>query len=148
VVKFKTAFKISNLYWPTFIEQNEAIFLESALKNSYGIPEDPMAAECFVNSIHLLDIFKNDASIDTEPYWDFEHPDFTAAYELTIKISEMWASKLSKDFPQYKFVIICTKYDNPMIRFHKLREDGNLYFNPADWSEEIKNGSVKIINVG
>jgi hypothetical protein len=148
VVKFKTALKISNLYWPNFVEQGGAIFLESALENSYGIPEDPMEAECFVNSIHLLDIFKNDASLDNEPYWNFKHPDFISAFELCLKLAEMWASKLSNDFPNSQFVIICTKYDNPMIRFHKLREDGKLYFNPSDWIAEIKNGSVKIISVG
>ena len=148
VVKFKTALEISKLYWPVFVEKDEAIFLQLALENSYGIPSEPMEAECFVNSIHLLDLFKNDASINDEPYWDFEHPDFTSAYELALKISDMWASKLAKDFPSYKFVIICTKYDNPMIRFHKLREDGKLYFNPKDWATDINNGSVKFISVG
>lgn len=148
VVKFNTALKISNLYWPEFVEQDGAVFLKSALENSYGIPDEPMAAECFVNSVHLLDIFKNDASVDDEPYWDSNHTDFISAFELSLKISEMWACKLSKDYPNYKFVIICTKYDNPMIKFHKLREDGKLYFNPIDWASEIKEGSVKIINVG
>jgi hypothetical protein len=35
----------------------------------------------------------------------------------------MWAMKLKADFPRDRFRVYYTQYDNPIVRFHKVREN-------------------------
>jgi|GEM_PF-6821888 len=98
MIKLKTAIKISELYWPSFIEIDGAVFIESKLKKSHGTPKEPMLAECYVNHVHILDKFNHEAGLNEEPWWNSEHKDFKAGYELAKEITTMWACKLKKIF--------------------------------------------------
>jgi hypothetical protein len=33
----------------------------------------------------------------------------------------MWAAKLQHDFPRERFRVYYTQYDNPIVRFHRVR---------------------------
>ena len=145
MIKLKTAIKLSELYWPSFIEINGAVFIESELQKSNELPERSMLAECFVNHVHILDKFNHKASLDEEPWWNSEHEDFKSAYELAKTITTMWACKLKHDFPHHKFVVICTREDNPVIRFHMLRKGQGLYFQINDLNVMAKNDIAKVV---
>ena len=50
---------------------------------------------------------------------------FVGACELGKQIARMWAVKLKADFPLDRFRVYYTQNDNPIVRFHKVR-DNNL----------------------
>jgi hypothetical protein len=49
------------------------------------------------------------------------HPDFILACELGRTAARLWALKLIQDFPSERFRVYYTEYDNPIVRFHKVR---------------------------
>jgi len=90
--------------------------------------------ECFVNHTHIFDEFRNRATSEhrdhaakdfdvVENSYDDKHPDFSAACEIGTTIASMWALKLKVDFPHDRFRIYHTQYDNPIVRFHKVRSN-------------------------
>jgi hypothetical protein len=98
-----------------------------------------------VNHVHILDEFAHRADV-TERYqvqgsvdasgqpleeWDIRymetHPDFIAACELGRVAAQLWALKLRADFPGERFRVYYTEYDNPIIRFHKVRPSEGLW---------------------
>jgi hypothetical protein len=58
-----------------------------------------------------------------EETYDVNHPDFADACELGKQMARMWAMKLKADFPRDRFRVYYTQYDNPIVRFHKVREN-------------------------
>jgi len=56
-----------------------------------------------------------------EETYDDTHPDFIAACELGRMAAKLWALKLKQDFPLDRFRVYYTEYDNPIVRFHKVR---------------------------
>ena len=90
-------------------------------------PADDSATgwESFVNHTHVFDEFANSASrlVSEEVLYDERHPDFPFACELGQRIAMLWALKLKADFPHWRFRVYYTQYDNPIIRFHRVRED-------------------------
>lgn len=94
--------------------------------------------ECFINHTHLLDKFRNGATSErrdavshdfevVEEAYDVNHPDFVGACELGKQIARMWATKLKSDFPLDRFRVYYTQYDNPIVRFHKVRENETVW---------------------
>ncbi|HWF02310.1 MAG TPA: hypothetical protein VHA06_01410 [Candidatus Angelobacter sp.] len=138
-VSVRTACALTELLWPDFVEVNGCIF--AAFQRGDGevkISGDKTGTECFINHTHLLDEFSNRATSETrehfseqldvvEAIYDYAHPDFIAACELGTKMAEMWALKLKSDFPKNRFRVYYTKYDNPIVRFHKVRSDEPLW---------------------
>ncbi|XDD45218.1 hypothetical protein AB3N60_10870 [Leptospira sp. WS39.C2] len=121
---------VSEYFWPELLEENGLIVLKSEYSRIKEIPDDPIEAECLINHIHILDLFNHNAELQEEPFWNSNHSDFNVAWNLGKLISEMWKQKLSIDFPDCIFRIYVTKYDNPIIRFHKVRK------NHKNWLEE------------
>ena len=87
-----------------------------------------------MNHTHILDEFANAAEtfIDVEEgvkdvVYNESHPDFIAACELGRGVAKSWALKLKIDFPQDRFRVYYTQYDNPIVRFHKVR-DGEAHW--------------------
>ncbi|HLK52830.1 MAG TPA: hypothetical protein VKU42_05205 [Candidatus Angelobacter sp.] len=132
----RTANALIRLLWPDFVEVNGCVIAgfqcgDGAVKVlSCGKTE----TECFINHTHVLDEFRNKATFETrehfseqldvvEETYDNAHPDFIAACELGTKMAEMWALKLKFDFPENRFRVYYTQYDNPIVRFHKVRVD-------------------------
>src|SRR5262249_47937221 len=64
---------------------------------------------------------------EIEEIYDDTHPDFATACELGRKMAQMWAIKLKFDFPNERFRVYYTQYDNPIVRFHKVRPDEHVW---------------------
>jgi hypothetical protein len=47
------------------------------------------------------------------------------------------ATKLKTDFPNERFRVYYTRYDNPIVRFHKVRPDEDVWLS----DEELRNAS-------
>jgi hypothetical protein len=132
----RTASALVHLLWPDFVEVNGCVIAgfqcgDGAVK---VLSRGKTETECFINHTHVLDEFRNKATLETrehfseqldvvEETYDNAHPDFIAACELGIKIAEMWALKLKSDFSKNRFRVYYTQYDNPIVRFHKVRID-------------------------
>ena len=79
----------------------------------------------------MFDLFAHRAYYLRGPPFDRGHPDFAAACKLGEILCEAWAAKLRRDFPDEDYAVICTRDDNPIVRFHKIREDRALWVDPA-----------------
>ncbi len=131
----KSALKISRFLWPEFVRENGCVFL-GRQSGSNPPPANDTATgwESFVNHVHIFDEFRNSATkrsvvhegktLDIEDWiYDEAHPDFIAACELGRTAVKFWALKLAEDFPTERFRVYYTEYDNPIVRFHKVRTD-------------------------
>ena len=131
----RTATNVAQILWPDFIEVNDCVFLDFFDGENPGeLPQGKTETECFINHMHLFDEFGNKAATENrthnsevvdvvEETYDINHPDFIAACDLGLKIARMWAVKLKLDFPRDRFRVYYTQYDNPIVRFHKVRSD-------------------------
>jgi hypothetical protein len=133
LVSVATASDLLQVIWPDFVEVNECIFASFQWHGNYsGDFKDKTATESFINHTHILDEFRNRATFELrepvskdldllEKIFDATHPDFVGACKLGRTIAKMWAIKLNADFPKDRFRIYYTQYDNPIVRFHKVR---------------------------
>lgn len=129
----RTATSVAQILWPDFIEVNDCVFLALfAGESPSELPAGKTETECFINHMHLFDEFGNEATTENrthysevlevvEETYDINHRDFIAARDLGLKIARMWAVKLKLDFPRDRFRVYYTQYDNPIVRFHKVR---------------------------
>jgi hypothetical protein len=60
-------------------------------------------------------------------------------------MGRMWLAKLSADFPAYHFRVYVTKLDDPIIHFHRVREDERPWFTDEEAAESIANGTMVIL---
>jgi len=119
------ALEISRVLWPNFVEEEGCVFLD--WHSGSGPPPSNDTAtgwESFVSHTHILDQFDNCAEkvISEDVIYLEDHPDFISACELGRRIAWLWALKLKIDFPADRFRVYYTQYDNPIIRFHKVRD--------------------------
>jgi|ERR1700690_1214316 len=144
-VSVRTGTQLLGLFWPNFVEVNGCIF--AAFQTRGGtiqeLKEGKTETECFINHTHLLDEFRNRATSEhreaasddlvvVEEVYDVSHPDFVGACELGRQIARMWAMKLKADFPLDRFRVYYTQYDNPVVRFHKVRENEAVWLHDGD----------------
>jgi hypothetical protein len=120
-------------FWPDFIQENGCVFAAIHGGTSpVGSNESKTEWECFINHTHVMDEFQNDATFQDresvsenldaiEEIYDESHPDFLAACEVGRMIARMWAIRLKCAFPNEHFPVYYTQYDNPIVRFHKVR---------------------------
>jgi hypothetical protein len=132
-VDISTAKELLRLFWPDFVEVNGCILAEFHSHGSYtGWLNPRTETECYLNHTHILDEFRNKATSsrhesvspeldEVEEFYDETHPDFFAACELGMKIARLWAIKLKAEYPKERFRVYYTEYDNPIVRFHKVR---------------------------
>jgi len=135
LISVRSAHHVLRVFWPDFVDVDGCVFAAFQWSGSAQAPSgDKTSWECFVNHTHLLDEFKNTATMErrkpasenldeVEVFYDHTHPDFVAACEQGIKVARMWATKLKLDYPQQRFRVYYTQYDNPILRFHKVRTD-------------------------
>ena len=140
------ALELAELMWPEFITEGPAVFLRTsrrgALQPISTFP-DLVAAEAFVNHVHLLDALEHDATLPEEPFWNPRHPDFKSGLRLASSVAECWAAKLAQEFPKRQFAVFATRDDNPVVRFHSVVPDLPLWLEPS----EFPHGSVLCIIV-
>jgi hypothetical protein len=131
----QSAEKVLRFLWPDFARQHGCIFLARySGSNPPPVNDTATGWESFVNHTHIFDEFRSDAAKSVvkaiseelnleEVIYDETHPDFIAACELGRAAARLWALKLKHDFPQERFRVYYTEYDNPIVRFHKVRDD-------------------------
>ncbi len=142
-ISVRTGIHLLKLFWPDFVEVNGCIFLAFQARGGQirELKEGKTETECFINHTHLLDEFRNRATTEhtdavsddfevVEDAYDVNHADFVGACELGKHVARMWATKLKADFPLDRFRVYYTQYDNPIVRFHKVRG------NEAVWLED------------
>ena len=127
------ALEVRGFLWPEFVRKHGCIFLaEHSGANPPPSNDTATGWEAFVNHTHIFDEFANDATARTvveegenldfeEERYDETHPDFIAACKLGRTAAQLWAIKLKQDFPSEQFRVYYTEYDNPIVRFHKVR---------------------------
>ena len=149
-LEISDAFELSKLFWPTFSVVEDAVFLEwekvSDLEKAYGGGMNRTQLESFSNHTHILDRFDHKASLGKEPWWNNRHPDFKLACNLGKKVARLWTVKLSLDFPNEEFLVYYTEEDNPIVRFHKVREGEDLWLDPKQYEKEILEEKIMIWN--
>lgn len=132
--------------WPEFIEENGCIFASFHGGSPSLAGDDKTGTECFINHTHIMDEFLNEAVFRTrkrlskeleevEKIYDESHPDFIIACELGKTMARMWAIKLKSDFPNERFRVYYTQYDNPIVRFHKVRPNEKVWLSDTDLLE-------------
>jgi hypothetical protein len=135
--------------WPEFVEEGGAFFLRSG-RLAAAAPLETLgnlvAAESFVNHVHVLDEFEHDAGLDEEPFWNAAHPDFIRAIRIAIVIAETWAARLAAEFPNTDFAVYATRDDNPIVRFHAIRPDLPFWLEP-DGLDALGLGAALLIVV-
>lgn len=141
-VSVQSAVKVARFLWPFFVEEHGCIFLDQHSGSNPPPANDTATGwESFINHTHVLDEFRShsdaiqkttlpnagdangETSLLVEVEWTYNetHPDFVAACELGQTAARLWACKLKQDFPGYRFRIYYTEYDNPIVRFHRVR---------------------------
>ena len=129
---------------PDFVEINGCVF--AGFQCSGGpiqeLSDGKTETECFINHTHVLDEFRNKATSESretisedlavvEETYDVNHPDFVGACELGKQMARMWAMKLKADFPRDRFRVYYTQYDNPIVRFHKVRANERVWLSDS-----------------
>lgn len=135
-ISVRSVLEIQKILWPSFIELDGCTYAEfQSGEGPITLLRDGMTeTESFVNHTHIFDEFRNRAAstqliekyecLDViEEQYDTTSPDFIAACKLGYEMARMWAIKLKADFPQKRFRVYYTQYDNPIVRFHTVRED-------------------------
>ena len=122
------ALAASRVLWPDFIEEHGCVLLGwHAGSNPPPGNDTATGWEAFVNHTHILDEFVHADEVSTfvseEVVYNETHPDFVSACELGQRIAKLWALKLKSDFPLARFRVYYTQYDDPIVRFHKVRDD-------------------------
>jgi hypothetical protein len=129
------ALKVSRILWPEFVEEHGCVFL-GWHKGSNPPPANDTATgwESFVNHTHIFDEFTNNAasSVNDEVIYNELHTDFVAACELGQKIAKLWVLKLKLDFPSDRFRVYYTQFDNPIVRFHRVRDGEAFWLSDED----------------
>jgi hypothetical protein len=135
-IAVRTASQLLQLFWPDFIEVDGCVF--AAFQCSGGpineLSDGKTETECFINHTHIFDEFRNRATSKhreaiaddfdvVEEFYDPTHPDFAAACEVGLYLARMWTLKLKAEFPHERFRVYYTQYDNPIVRFHKVRSN-------------------------
>lgn len=134
-ISVNIAAHILKLFWPDFVEINGCVLADFQChgRTIQELSEGKTATESFINHTHVLDEFENLATCErreavseeldvVEETYDITHPDFLDACEVGKQMARMWATKLKSDFPDERFRVYYTQYDNPIVRFHKVRE--------------------------
>lgn len=137
---------LAKILWPDFVVKNGCVFagFQWGDDSTYSAWTDPKTEiECFINHTHVLDEFVNQARFKNrepvaeeldaiEEIYDESHLDFLAACEVGKTMARMWAMKLRSDFPGERFRVYYTQYDNPNVRFHKVRPNEHLWLSDKE----------------
>jgi hypothetical protein len=136
----KSAEEVLQFFWPAFVVENGMVLL-ARHAGSNPCPSGTLTDwESFINHTHVFDEFGNESGAvhqttvsqapqfdEIEITYDEQHPDFLAACRMGKTAARLWATKLKEEFPNERFRVYYTQYDNPIVRFHKVRE------NEAPW---------------
>jgi len=126
-IRITTAASLLRILWPAFELRDGGVFLEGTHTGQLGDFATLTEAEAFYNYTHMTDAFVHrmryvhDESLDGERP-DPDDPEHVLSWEVVRQIGMMWLQKLRLDFPHDRFRVYVTRYDEPIVRFHKVRE--------------------------
>ena len=130
-MKIERASEIIALLQPQFVVAGECIFIKFGYERAHfsAVSMSCTEQECFVNHVHILDEIEHEALTDgqNDEWWDTTHPHSEMAWDFAQMMARNWLTKLQKEFPKRQFRVYCTKYDNPIVRFHAVR-DGEAFW--------------------
>lgn len=140
VIRVTTAHQLSSLFWPSFELRDGVILLTGTPTPELSRFDTLSEAEAFYSHTHVFDCFRHAIPSVHNPEWDTEspnptHAEFALAWDLAKRMGHMWLSKLVHDFPQARFRVYVTKLDEPIVRYHRVRE------NEADWYRDDSAGT-------
>jgi hypothetical protein len=147
-IPVQAARQVAEYLWPDFVERDGCVFL--ATKTPASLPDNPTSFPCgldrtgveaLANHIHVLDLFGHECNLVQEG-----HPDFRAACEIGKVMAQTWFARLSRDFPHYRFRVYYTEKDNPIVRFHRVRENEAVWLDEADWLQAVEQGEVIVLD--
>ncbi|SRR5258705_1105936 len=155
MLQIKEAYEALELFHPTFVENEGAIFLASELpvdSIEFSSFSDLTEAECFYNHVHILDRFQHAAALalngsETND-WDKSHADFQYGCAVGKVVACLWSRKLAVDFPLYRFRVYYTEADNPTVRFHRVHDGEANWLDEEDWLSDIAQGKVIVYDTG
>jgi hypothetical protein len=133
------------------VEVGGGVFLREVDPAGLSCFGDLTAAEAFCNHVHVLDLVEHGAGLDgSDPgrgYYDAAHPDFLAAFEASKLIAQCWQAKLARDFPGRRFRVYVCADDNPVVRFHTVRDNEAPWLDERDWAQAVAAGRVLVLEV-
>jgi len=89
--------------------------------------------------------YRYDPRLDLERP-DAESPQHAEAWELAQRIGRMWFAKLCDDFPDYRFRVYVTRLDDPIIRFHRVREHEPVWITDEKAAAWMARGDIVIFD--
>ena len=122
--------RAAHLFWPGLRLQGGAVLLASRPAPARRRADSLGALEAASSLTHILDVVRHRVPFDRHPdpalaaqYHapDWSHPEFRQAWELAKLVGQMWMQKLRLDFPEAHFRVYCTRLDDPVVRFHRVR---------------------------
>lgn len=130
------ALQVATILWPDFVQIGGLVFIDRPgcfpprrhvqLRPDLGL--DRTGTEAFYSHLHLLDLFTHDRAVSRRTTYDRTHPHFKLAERLGAIAAEAWFTKLQRDFPGQDFRVYYTRYDDPIIRFHRIYPDEVVWF--------------------
>lgn len=139
MLSVRTGLRLADVFWPTFVERDGVILLSHVRP-----PEAPPGAhgslteyERFHGHTHIQELFRWDVPTVFDAELELERPDATtpqhiAAWSLATRLAEMWLAKLQRDFPDYRFRVYASRLDDPIIHFHRVRDNEPVWISDAD----------------
>ena len=128
-VDIQNAAEVSAFLWPEFIRAGECVLL--GWVSDAGMPAsgfDCSGWEAFQNHTHIKDEFlvgrNKDHSLKSV---EDRATDLRASCKLGRLAAKLWCLKLREDFAGERFRVYYTEDDEPIVRFHKVR-DGEAHW--------------------
>ena len=155
MLRVSTARRVADIFWPDFVERDGVILLSYVRPSEAPLGHHRTLTEYerFHGHTHIQELFRwevptrYDAELDLDrPDWDSaEH---AAAWDLTQRIARMWLAKLMTDFPDYRFRVYASRLDDPIIHFHRVRDDEPVWITDAEAAEQQARGDIVILDSG
>src|ERR1043166_7388894 len=109
--------EFSALLWPKFVCAGSHYYIR--INDGDRLDDFPGASPCELesrewnqNHYHLFSLLDHDIPVlekDGEEYLQNDHDDFVQAWSITKNLADIWAAKLSVDFPGVSFVVVATR---------------------------------------
>jgi len=151
-ISLSLAIEAAGIFWPAFVEVDGCVLLAREVPDPATIRhrESRTATECFVNHVHVTDLFDHAIPVTEHPEHgylehDEAHPDFGRAVELGERLAAMWAAKLRAEYPARSFQVYLTQRDAPILRFHELRADEAPWVSAGDSASAVASGDLLVI---
>src|SRR5512143_2383475 len=154
MISVQAAQQLLAYLWPEFEERNGLVLLKTQVDCPSHNREAARTAtelEAFCNHEHVLDhlahdALKSDPSDKTGAVLDTGHPDVLAARTIGRLVTRMWAAKLREDYPNYHFRVYYTEHDDPIVRFHRIRDAERAWMTDEEAAEQIAAGTMLVID--